>query len=165
MRVHGGCELYGREHELGVIGQLAASLAGHAGGALVIRGEPGIGKSALLAEAMAAATSRRLRVLPARCARPEAGISFAGLHRLLHPLLPRADRLPPRQRRALLAACGLSDDGLDPLAAGLAALELIAGDQARPTLGIIDDAQWLDDASGTVLGLVARRLGGRQAPW
>lgn len=161
MRVQGGCGLHGRERELAAISRLAGSLASHAGGALVVRGEPGAGKSALLAEAAAAAARLRLRVLPAACARQEAGIPFAGLHRLLHPLLPRADGLPPRQRRALFAASGLADEGLDPLAAGLAALGLISGDQTQPTLGIIDDAQWLDDASSTVLGLAARRLSGR----
>ncbi|HET9898390.1 MAG TPA: AAA family ATPase [Streptosporangiaceae bacterium] len=167
MRVHGGGTLYGREHELLAISRLTDSLVNHEGDALVIRGEPGAGKSALLADAMVTAARREVRVLPVHCARAEAEVSFAALHRLLQPVLPQADSLPARQRRALLTAVGVAGDGApagdasDLLAVSLAALELIASGRAGPTMAIIDDAHWLDEASGTVLSLVARRLSGR----
>lgn len=151
--------LYGREHELGILGQVVGKLADRSGTALVIRGEPGAGKTALLAEATTAARQQGSRVLSVACVRPESQIPFAALHRLLQPLLPAAAGLPDRHRSALLAAFGLSDLSADPLLTSLGALELLGGDQ--PTLCVVDDAQWLDDASRSVLSLVARRLTGQ----
>ena len=152
--------LYGREREFGVLNHLAGRLGKAAGGALVVRGEAGIGKSALLAAITAQARDRETRVLSAVGVQSEAQISFAGLHQLLRPVLHLAQGLPPRQRAALHAAFGMSDEVTpDLFMTGLAALELI-GDAAErsPVLLIIEDAQWLDQPSCAVLAFVARRL-------
>jgi DNA-binding CsgD family transcriptional regulator len=152
--------LYGREHELGVLNGFVDQLAGGAGGALVVRGEPGIGKSALLAAATARARDQGMHSLSAVGVQSETDIPFAGLHQLLGPMLHLADGLPARQRGALLAAFGRSD----PIATelyliALATLELI-GDTAHgsPLLLIVEDAQWLDQATCAALAFVARRL-------
>lgn len=152
--------LYGREPELGVLNDLTDRLHGGAGRALVIRGEAGIGKSALLAEVAARARDHRLRVLSATGVQSEARLPFAGLHQLLGPVLHLGEGLPPRQRAALLAAFGMSDQVAPELfLIGLATLELIGGTAASsPVLLIVEDAQWLDQPSYAVLGFVARRL-------
>ena len=103
-----GEPLYGREDELQVVAGLVGGLAEGAGGALVVRGEPGIGKSALLAAAVALAAAG-VRVLSATGVQAEARLPFAGLHQLLQPVLPLAEQLPPRQRAALLSAFGMAD--------------------------------------------------------
>ncbi|MBV9207981.1 MAG: AAA family ATPase, partial [Actinobacteria bacterium] len=79
------------------------------GGALVVRGDPGIGKTALLAVASAAASSKGVSVLRAAGAQSETGLAFAGLHQLLRPVLARLDGLPGSQRDALSAAFGATD--------------------------------------------------------
>jgi len=139
---------------------LVGRLSDAGGGGLVIRGEPGIGKSALLAAATARARDRRIRVLSAVGVQSEARLPFAGLHQLLRSVLPLAERLPARQRTALLAAFGISDEAPSELfMIGLATLELISDTAASsPVLLIADDAQWLDEPSCTVLAFVARRL-------
>lgn len=132
---------------------------------LLLRGEPGLGKSALLAAAGASAQAAGVAVLTAAGAPSEAGIPFAGLHHLLQPVLDRASELPGAQREALEGAFGLSGDALpEPLPVALATLTLVGWVRPdEPVLLIIDDAQWLDPSSSTVLGLVARRLSGRPA--
>ena len=97
--------LVGREPELKTIHELVDGVAEH-GGALVLRGEPGIGKSALLAEASRYAASEGFSVLAATGAQSEARLPFAGLHQLLQPVLDDADELPPPQRDALRSASG-----------------------------------------------------------
>jgi hypothetical protein len=87
--------LYGREHELDVVTGLVGGLAVSAGGALVVSGEAGIGKSALLAAAAGLAAGSGARVLSATGVEAEARLPFAGLHQLLRPVLPLAERLPP----------------------------------------------------------------------
>lgn len=152
--------MYGRERELGVLNHLAGQLHKDAGGALIIRGEAGIGKSALLAAVTEQASEQGTRVLSAGGVQSEAQISFAGLHQLLRPVLHLAEGLPTRQQAALLAAFGMSEQVAPELfMTGLATLELI-GDAAEssPVLLIIDDAQWLDQPSCSVLAFVARRL-------
>jgi predicted ATPase len=152
--------LYGRDRELGTVTGLVGQLGADRGGALVVRGEPGIGKSALLAAVRAGAGERGLRVLSAVGVQSEARLPFAGLHQLLRPVLPRAGQLPTRQRAALLSAFGMSDEAAAELfLIGLAALEVI-GDAAEssPVLAIADDAHWLDEPSCAVLAFVARRL-------
>jgi DNA-binding CsgD family transcriptional regulator len=152
--------LYGREGEFGILDHLVARLDKGAGGALVVRGEAGIGKSALLAAIAAQARNRGTRVLSAAGVQSEAHISFAGLHQLLRPVLHLAEGLPIRQRAALDAAFGLSEEvGPALFLTGLATLELIgdAGESSRVLL-IIEDAQWLDQPSCAVLAFVARRL-------
>ena len=123
-----------------------------------MRGEPGIGKTALLEYATASATD--LRVLRAAGVESEMELPFAGLHQLCAPLLGRLDRLPGPQRVALATAFGLGEGAVpDRLFVGLAVLSLLADAAGeRPLVCVIDDAQWLDHASAQALGLVARRL-------
>jgi len=157
--------LYGRERELAVLDDLAGQSGGGAGGALVVRGEAGIGKSALLAAVIAQARDHGTRVLSTTGVQSEARLPFAGLHRLLRPILQLAEALPPRQRAALLAAFGMAEEVAPELfLIGLAALELIADTSASsPVLLIADDAQWLDQPSCSVLSFVARRLAAEPA--
>jgi DNA-binding CsgD family transcriptional regulator len=156
--------LYGRRRELDVLADLVRGVAEGAGGALVVRGEAGIGKSSLLAAAAGLAGQARAQVLTVTGIQAEATLPFAGLHQLLRPVLPLAEQLPPRLRSALLSAFGLSDPlpGIEqggPFLIGLAALELVSDAAAgRPVLLIADDAQWLDEPSSAVIGFVARRL-------
>ncbi len=161
----GGYRLHGRDRELGVVTGLVGQLAEDSGGALIIRGEPGIGKSALLAAVRAQAADHRLLVLSAVGVQSEARLPFAGLHQLLRPVLGGADRLPARQRAALLAAFGMSQDAAAELfLIGLAALELISdAAESSPVLAIADDAHWLDEPSCAVLAFVARRLAAERA--
>ena len=136
---------------------VSAARAGRAG-ALVLRGEAGIGKTALLDDAVAQGGD--LTVVRVVGVESEMGMGFAGLHRLLLSLLPASDRLTEPQREALEAAFGLRRDGRgDVFLVGLAALTLL-GDAARdrPLLCIVDDAQWLDRESINVLSFVARRV-------
>ena len=127
-------------------------------GALVLRGEPGVGKSALLGYAVEHAGD--LQIVRTVAVESEKALGFAAVHQLLSPLLPGADRLPEPQRRALGVAFGLvSGPPADPFLVGLAALTLLAdAAEERPVLCVVDDAQWLDDESADVLTFVARRL-------
>jgi len=95
----------------------------------------------------------------------EARLPFAGLHQLLRPVLPLAERLPSRQRGALQSAFGMADaEPAEPFLIGLAALEVISDAAASsPVLLITDDAQWLDEPSCAVLSFVARRLAAESA--
>ena len=102
--------LYGRERELDALGQLLGKLGEDAGGALVVRGEAGIGKSALLAAVGGQAMQHETQVLSAVGVQSEAQISFAGLHQLLRPVLHLAEGLSSRQRAALLAAFGMTKE-------------------------------------------------------
>jgi len=154
--------LYGRDHELGLLTDL---LSRDAGGALIIRGEPGIGKSALLAAVIARAREQGALVLTAVGVQSEARLGFAGLHQLLRPVLHLAERLPAPQRAALLGAFGMSEGAVPEIfLIGLATLGVI-GDAAdtSPVLVVADDAQWLDEPSRAVLAFVARRLAAEPA--
>jgi DNA-binding CsgD family transcriptional regulator len=157
--------LYGRADELQVVSDLVDGLAEGAGGALVVGGEAGIGKSALLAATARLAADSGARVLSATGIQAEARLPFAGLHQLLRPVLPLAERLPPRQRAALLSAFGMAGaERAGPFLIGLAALELISDAAAEaPVLLVADDAQWLDEPSCAALGFVARRLAAERA--
>src|SRR5215469_6459557 len=158
-------QLYGRDHEIGVLTALVSRLGEGAGGALVVRGEPGIGKSALLAAAAAQARDSGARVLSAVGVQSESRLPFAGLHQLMRPAFHLARRLPERQRAALLSAFGMSDQAPAELfLIGLATLELISDmTEGSPVLLVADDAQWLDEPSCAVLAFVARRLGAEPA--
>ncbi len=149
--------LHGRERELGQIAELVAGAADGHGGSLVVLGDPGNGKSALLALAAADADALTLRT---RGVESEAPLAFAALHRLLLPVLPLADRLPGPQARALRVAFGEeSGEAPDRFLVFLGALSLLAeAADSRPVLGVVDDAHWLDDASAAALLFVARRL-------
>ncbi|MGV9544374.1 AAA family ATPase [Nocardia beijingensis] len=152
--------LVGRDAELKELVALVEGPGDRAG--VLIRGEAGIGKSALVAEAIAAAAISGARVLRTAGVESEQNYAYAGLHRLLYPLRKALDGLPTGQFRALTSALGLSDSGEEPTAylVGLAALTLLtdAADE-RPLLLVAEDAHWLDPASAEVLAFVARRIG------
>jgi hypothetical protein len=151
--------LVGREYEIGLLEGLVRD-APDKGGALVVRGEAGIGKSALLAAAGRAATGAGLRVLSTAGVESETHLAFAGLHRLLRPVLAPVEQLPGRQRDAVLAAFGMSDAQVSDLfVLALATLNLLAeAADGGPMLLLVEDAHWLDRASADVLVFVARRL-------
>jgi DNA-binding CsgD family transcriptional regulator len=151
--------LFGRDRELGVLDHML-SRVNERGVVLVMRGEAGIGKTALMATARTHAADRGMRVLIVTGVQAEATLPFAGLHQLLRPILGHASELPPRQRDALLAAFGMTDTlAPDLFLIALAALELLASAATlRPLLLIAEDAQWLDRSTADVLAFVARRL-------
>jgi hypothetical protein len=154
-----GVRLVGRDRERGVLSGLLNRLPLR-GAALVVRGEPGIGKSALLEETTRAAAGQGTLVLRTCGVPSEAGLPCAALHQLLRPVLSSADVLPPRQRAALGAAFGTADgDAPDPFLIALATLHLLSEVAAQaPVLLVADDAQWLDRPSADVLAFTARRL-------
>ncbi|GAA0951201.1 helix-turn-helix transcriptional regulator [Actinocorallia libanotica] len=151
-------KLYGRRREEDVIGGLLAKARAGASASLVLRGEPGIGKTALLDHAAAAAGDLRLvRGTGVEC---EAELPFSGLQLLLRPALGSLAALSGPQREALEAAFGLRPaTGSEPMLVGLAVLSLLAehADDAG-LLCLVDDAQWLDRASRDALLFAARRL-------
>ena len=151
--------LLGRESEVRLLGELLDRVTDQ-GGALVVSGGPGIGKSALLGEAVRGARERGMMVLKVTGVQSEAVLPFAGLHSLLQPLLGRVDALGAPQRDAVLAAFGMTDAVVpDPFLTALAALDLLAEAAARaPVLVVADDAHWLDQATRDALTFVARRL-------
>jgi len=151
--------LLGRNRELAKLYALVDGIEEH-GGALVVRGEAGIGKSALLAVAKQRALDRGVNVVSTTGTLSEARLGFAGLHQLLHPLLGGLDLLPDPQRRALEAAFGIAEgDAPDLFLIGLATLGLVAERAAEtPLLFVVEDAHWLDRPSAEVLQIVARRI-------
>ncbi|WP_367040340.1 AAA family ATPase [Streptomyces sp. Je 1-332] len=151
--------LYGRGDEIARLDALLAQARQGHSAALVVRGEAGIGKSALLAHA--AARSHDTRLLQATGIEAESELPFAGLHLLLHRVTDRIDTLPEPQARALRAALGLAPNApADRFLIGLAVLTLLAdlADEAGSLLCLVDDAQWLDQASADALLFAARRL-------
>ncbi len=151
--------LRGRRSECGAIDRLLDAVRAGESRALVVRGEPGVGKSALL-EYMLGRVSG-CRVARAAGVQSEMELAFAGLHQLCAPMLDRAERLPGPQRDALGTAFGLSPGNPpDRFLVGLAVLGLLAEvARERPLVCVVDDAQWLDRASAQALAFVARRLG------
>lgn len=150
--------LRGRDQELAALeGVLATARAGGSA-VLVVRGEPGIGKTALLQNAAARATGFRTAAIAG--VESEMELPFASLHQLFAPLLGRLDGLPGPQQDALSVAFGLRAGAVpNRFLVGLAALSLLAGAaQERPLACFVDDAQWLDAGSRQVLAFVARRL-------
>ena len=127
-------------------------------GVLVLRGEAGVGKSALLDHLRGRASGCRLARLAG--VESEMELAFAGLHQLCAPMLDRLERLPVVQRDALQAAFGLThDDPPDRFLVGLAVLSLLAdAAEQSPVVCLVDDAQWLDRVSAQTLAFVARRL-------
>ena len=151
--------LVGREEELRAIDALLGG-APERGGALLVRGEPGIGKSTLLAQARRRGGAAGLRVLTAAGVQSESDLPFAGLHQLLRPVLDHLGALAGPQRDALQSAFGLGErPAPDRFLIALAALDLLSeAADAEPLLAIVEDAHWLDRASADVLAFVARRL-------
>jgi DNA-binding CsgD family transcriptional regulator len=150
--------LLGRQRQQAVFERLLeAAREGH-GGVLVVHGDPGVGKTALLEYALE--TANDFRVVRTSGAEGELELDYAALQQLCSPLLALIERLPDPQRDALDVAFGLSaGQAPSPFLVGLAVLGLLSeAAEQQPLLCMIDDAQWLDDASGAALAFVARRL-------
>jgi DNA-binding CsgD family transcriptional regulator len=151
-------ELRGRRREREVLDELLAAVRSGQSRALVVLGEPGVGKTALVQYALESASAYRLA--RAVGVESEMELAFAALHQLCAPMLDRLGRLPGPQREALATAFGLSSgDAPDRFLVGLAALGLLSEvAHEQPLLCFVDDAQWLDRASAQTLAFVARRL-------
>src|SRR5580704_2810454 len=151
-------ELRGRLDELGFLDRLIDAVRADQSRALVLSGEAGVGKTALLD--YVAGHAAGCRVVRAAGVQSEMELAFAGLQQLCKPLLDHLDRLPGPQRDALATAFGLTaGPAPDRFLVGLAVLGLLsdaAGE--RPLIGLVDDEQWLDEASAQALGFAARRL-------
>jgi DNA-binding CsgD family transcriptional regulator len=154
-------QLFGRDRELQRIDGLLAEGA-RSGGSLLILGEPGIGKSALLEEAKKRAEPLGLSTLAATGAPFEAQMPFAGLQGLLRPLASNVDALPKRQREALSVAFGVGEGPApDVYLIALATLQVLVDRAAEgPLLIVVEDAHWLDAETCELLAFVARRLAG-----
>src|SRR5580692_5493255 len=147
-----------RHAERGMLDQLISTVRAGGSRVLVVHGEPGVGKSALLD--YLAGRAAGCRVVRAAGVESEMELAFAGLHQLLSSMLDRLDRLPGPQREALRTAFGLSAGPVpDRFLVGLAVLRLVSEVAAeRPLVCVVDDEQWLDRASAQTLGFAARRL-------
>ncbi|WP_250009028.1 helix-turn-helix transcriptional regulator [Actinoplanes sp. M2I2] len=150
----------GRRAERDVLDRVVEAVRAGRSRALVVRGDPGVGKTALLhhlAEETSRAQCRLVRVVGVQS---EMELAFAGLHQLCLPLLDRAGLLPAPQRDALFTAFGMvAGPPPDRFHVGLAVLSLLsAAGGDRPLICVVDDEQWLDVGSAQVLGFVARRL-------
>jgi len=156
--VHPPPRLFGRTGELEILGRLIANVRSGRSAVLVVRGEPGIGKTELLRHLIAEASG--FGVARVAGVESEMELPFAGLHQLCAPMLGRLGSLAEPQRRGLSVAFGLaSGDSPDRFLVALAALSLMAeASEEQPMLCVVDDAQWLDQASAQVLGFVGRRL-------
>ncbi|MFJ5305229.1 ATP-binding protein [Streptomyces sp. NPDC088350] len=152
-------ELTGRHAECGGLDRLIGDVRSGGSRALVLHGEPGIGKTALLEYLTVRALG--CRVVRAAGVQSEMELAFAGLHQLCAPLLDRLGHLPVPQRDALRTAFGMSEGSApDRFLVGLAVLGLLSEiAEQQPLICLIDDQQWLDQASAQVLAFVARRLG------
>jgi DNA-binding CsgD family transcriptional regulator len=151
--------LFGRHAECAAIDRLLADAGELRSGALVVRGEVGVGKSALLAYA-ADRAAETMRVLWGAGVESESELAFAALHQLVRPVLDHVERLPGPQAAALQGAFGLATTrGADRFLIGVGALSLLAevADE-RPLVCLVDDAQWLDQPSTDALSFAARRL-------
>src|SRR5918997_2386325 len=147
-----------RTTEREVLDRLLANVRGGQSAVLAMRGEAGIGKTALLRYAARQASG--FRVAQVTGVEAEMELPFAGIHQLCAPLLDKLAVLPQPQQDALNVALGrASGDVPDRFLVGLAVLGLLsAAAEDRPLLCLVEDAHWLDDASGLILGFVARRL-------
>ena len=150
--------LVGRQGEIDRIGQLLDGVREGRPGVVVVRGEAGVGKSALLEHA--ADQAQGFTVLSCAGIETESELAYAALHQLLRPVLDRIDRLPAPQAAALQSAFALSDELVDErfrVALGVLGLLSEVAEEG-PLLCLVDDAQWLDQASTDALLFAARRL-------
>lgn len=150
--------LMGREAECALLEGLLETVRDGESRVLVLRGEPGVGKTALLDHLVGSASG--CRVARAAGVEHEMELAYAGLHQLCAPVLELRERLPDPQREALATAFGLSAEAPpDRFVVGLAVLSLLSEvAEEQPLLCVIDDAQWLDTASSLSLAFVGRRL-------
>jgi DNA-binding CsgD family transcriptional regulator/tetratricopeptide (TPR) repeat protein len=153
-----GGRLRGRANECALLDDLVWAIRRGESRSLVLRGEAGIGKTALLEYLIASAPDAT--VVRAVGVQSDMELAFASLHQLCGPLLDRLEGLPAPQRQAMEIVFGLSaGDAPDRFLVGLAVLSLFAeAAEQRPLLCVVDDAQWLDQASALTLAFVARRL-------
>src|ERR1700733_65305 len=155
-----GCvmRLTGRGAERGMLDQFVEAIRAGESRALVLSGEPGVGKTALLE--YLAEQAAECRVLRATGVQSEMELAFAALHQLCSPILNNLDGLPEPQSDALRIAFGTSSGAApDKFLVGLAVLNLLSDvAEQRPLVCMVDDEQWLDRASAQALGFVARRL-------
>ena len=152
--------LVGLPAERKVLGGLLARAADGYSGALVLRGETGVGKTALLDETAAAAAADGMQTARLTGVEAETQLGYAGLHRFLLPFAGQLERLPGPQRDALRSTFGLvAGPPADRFLVALGVLTLLAeAASAAPLVCVVDDVQWLDPESAVVLGFVARRL-------
>ena len=150
--------LLGRDSECALLDGLVAAIRQGESRPLELRGEPGIGKTALLQYLIESASD--LTVVWAAGVESEMELAYAGLHQLCAPMLDQLETLPAPQRQALEVAFGLSSGtAADRFLVGLAVMSLFSeAAEERPLLCVVDDAQWFDDASVATLAFVARRL-------
>jgi DNA-binding CsgD family transcriptional regulator len=150
--------LRGRSREMNALGDLVTAVRAGESRVLVVRGEPGVGKTALLD--YLASRAQGCRVIRAAGMQSEMEFAYAGLHQFLSPTLEYLDRLPAPQRQALRTVFGMSaGPAPDRFLVALAVLSLLseaAGEQ--PLICLVDDEQWLDQASAQAMGFAARRL-------
>jgi DNA-binding CsgD family transcriptional regulator len=153
-----GLQLLGRERERGALNRLLDAARGGHGGVLVVRGEPGVGKTALLEYAIEA--GREFRIARTSGVQAEMEFPYAAAQQLCFPILHLMGHLPEPQREALDVAFGLRGGPTpNPFLVGLAILGLLSeAAEEQLLLSVVDDAQWLDRASAQVLAFVARRL-------
>jgi len=153
-----GADLVGRKRERHLFEQLLAAVRAGKSRVLVVLGEPGVGKSALLDHLIAQASG--CRVGRAAGVQSEMELAFSGLHQLVAPMLDRLDDLQVPQRDALRSAFGIgSGSAPDRFLVGLAVLGLLSdAAEKQPLICVVDDQQWLDHVSAQVLAFVARRL-------
>ncbi len=160
-RLSGATALIDRRRERDALDGLVEAVQAGESRVLVVRGDPGVGKTALLEHLAEQASGSGCRVARAIGVQSEMELAFAGLHQLCAPMLANADRIPVPQRDALATAFGIAaGPPPDRFLVGLAVLSLlseVAG--KRPLICVVDDEQWLDHASAQALGFSARRLG------
>jgi hypothetical protein len=151
-------ELTGRDAERRVLDRLVKAVRAGESQALVVHGEPGVGKTALLEYLGGSAPGCRIE--RAAGVQSEMELAFAGLHQLCAPMLDRLEAAPVPQREALRTAFGMSaGPAADRFLVGLAVLSLMSAVAERqPLICLVDDGQWLDRASAQILAFVARRL-------
>ncbi|MGE6737491.1 AAA family ATPase, partial [Streptomyces sp. NPDC059900] len=150
--------LLGRHDEIARLLDLVGAAQQGQGGVLVLRGEPGIGKTALL-EHVERAAPKEFQVIRASGAEFEGELPFASLHQLCVPVLAHLESLAPAYRDSLRVAFGLSEGTPDAFRVGLATLQLLAtAASQRPVLCLVDDAHWMDAASAQALTFLARRV-------
>ena len=150
--------LRGRASECALLDELVSAIRRGESRSLVLCGEAGIGKTALLEYLIASASD--LTVVRAMGVQSDMELPYAALHQLCAPLLDRLEALPAPQREAMEIVFGLSTGGApDRFLVGLAVLSLFSeAAEQRPLLCVVDDAQWLDQSSALTLAFVARRL-------
>src|SRR5947209_19796926 len=155
----GASRLVGRDMEIAQLDKALAEAREH-GGALLVTGAAGIGKTSLLEAATTDARSRGYKVLEVTGLESEADLPYAGLHQLLQPVLQSAGALPGPQKNALFTALGMRA-GAPPelflVALGTLSLMAKVADE-RPLVVVADDFQWQDSATSSILSFVARRL-------